>query len=575
MSTVVTQRGREGGRPARGRARCRARPDPRAGRLEAAARHALRPVDPRRTRAGGGHRVRVHGAGRVGPRRLLYALLRDFGEDVDNGSSTAASRTSTQHRRPRRRAGSWPELVAVNALVDTALTVQLEALTRRRTCRCASACRSSSRRRRSTPRTALRGSGASPAPARKPRRHAAGHRRRSCRRCCAGSGPTRTARALAAGREHGGRQSAAACATRYLQRVAPLLRLVAMHTSLLDRARLRRVRRTPAPRPGSAARRAHHRPGPRRPEPRLPDGLMMRRRNAPDAAAYGLPEHVTCPFCERESDRAALAVRAAALRRHVLVPPLPHRVRLREVGAAGQVRASAQPERALRLVLSRGTCPVNHGSGGSMAPYRREPQRVSAYPGCPRGSVSRGSDRVGRRVSPGRTGTPSGTRRSSRHRAARRPPSARQARHAEIVAVPRCRLRLLRAEMPRHPAAEKAPALRPASPPTRARTLPRSTTVGSPPGRPLAGSSARDEQLRPRTAPLRPAAVPAPVPWPDRPAVPRPRRHRPRRAVPPAALVVAQHARPHRRRQRPPVASSVIRAGRSKPIHTVPTYAGV
>jgi hypothetical protein len=26
----------------------------------------------------------------------------------------------------------------------------------------------------------------------------------------------------------------------------------------------------------------------------------MGRRNAPDAAAYGLPERVTCPFCDRD-----------------------------------------------------------------------------------------------------------------------------------------------------------------------------------------------------------------------------------------------------------------------------------
>lgn len=25
---------------------------------------------------------------------------------------------------------------------------------------------------------------------------------------------------------------------------------------------------------------------------------MARRRSVPDAAAYGLPAHVTCPFCE-------------------------------------------------------------------------------------------------------------------------------------------------------------------------------------------------------------------------------------------------------------------------------------
>jgi hypothetical protein len=28
--------------------------------------------------------------------------------------------------------------------------------------------------------------------------------------------------------------------------------------------------------------------------------MTMTRREAPDAAAYGLPEHVTCPFCNRD-----------------------------------------------------------------------------------------------------------------------------------------------------------------------------------------------------------------------------------------------------------------------------------
>jgi ring-1,2-phenylacetyl-CoA epoxidase subunit PaaC len=60
--------------------------------------------------------------------RLLYALLRDFGEDTDrieHGREADAYRNiDVLDAEPR----SWPELVAINALVDTALTVQLEAL---------------------------------------------------------------------------------------------------------------------------------------------------------------------------------------------------------------------------------------------------------------------------------------------------------------------------------------------------------------------------------------------------------------------------------------------------------------
>lgn len=60
--------------------------------------------------------------------RLLYALLRDFGEDtegIEHGRD-AADYCSMEVLDTEPR--SWPELVAVNALVDTALTVQLEAL---------------------------------------------------------------------------------------------------------------------------------------------------------------------------------------------------------------------------------------------------------------------------------------------------------------------------------------------------------------------------------------------------------------------------------------------------------------
>lgn len=61
--------------------------------------------------------------------RLLYALLKEFGDDVDrleHGREPAEYRNiEALDRAPE----SWPELVAVNAFVDAALTVQLRALT--------------------------------------------------------------------------------------------------------------------------------------------------------------------------------------------------------------------------------------------------------------------------------------------------------------------------------------------------------------------------------------------------------------------------------------------------------------
>jgi ring-1,2-phenylacetyl-CoA epoxidase subunit PaaC len=63
-----------------------------------------------------------------GHARLLYALLRDFGEDVDrleHGRQAHEYRSiAVLDAEPQ----SWPELVAINALVDSALTVQLDAL---------------------------------------------------------------------------------------------------------------------------------------------------------------------------------------------------------------------------------------------------------------------------------------------------------------------------------------------------------------------------------------------------------------------------------------------------------------
>jgi phenylacetate-CoA oxygenase PaaI subunit len=63
-----------------------------------------------------------------GHSRLLYALLKDFGDDVDrleHGREPAEYRNmDVLDRQP----SGWPDLVAVNALADMALTVQLEAL---------------------------------------------------------------------------------------------------------------------------------------------------------------------------------------------------------------------------------------------------------------------------------------------------------------------------------------------------------------------------------------------------------------------------------------------------------------
>jgi ring-1,2-phenylacetyl-CoA epoxidase subunit PaaC len=63
-----------------------------------------------------------------GHARLLYALLRDFGDDVDG---LEHGRDATEYRSMEvldQEPGSWPELVAINALVDSALTLQLETL---------------------------------------------------------------------------------------------------------------------------------------------------------------------------------------------------------------------------------------------------------------------------------------------------------------------------------------------------------------------------------------------------------------------------------------------------------------
>lgn len=62
--------------------------------------------------------------------RLLYALLREFGEDVDHLEHGRQAGEYRSIEAVDREPQSWTDIVAVNALVDTALTVQLEALAR-------------------------------------------------------------------------------------------------------------------------------------------------------------------------------------------------------------------------------------------------------------------------------------------------------------------------------------------------------------------------------------------------------------------------------------------------------------
>lgn len=60
--------------------------------------------------------------------RLLYALLKDFGDDVEQ---LEHGREAVEYRNIEvldQAPQSWPDLVVINALVDAAVSVQLEAL---------------------------------------------------------------------------------------------------------------------------------------------------------------------------------------------------------------------------------------------------------------------------------------------------------------------------------------------------------------------------------------------------------------------------------------------------------------
>lgn len=61
--------------------------------------------------------------------RLLYALLKDFGEDVDRIEHGREPAQYCNLAVLDRAPDSWPEFAALNALADAALSIQLEALT--------------------------------------------------------------------------------------------------------------------------------------------------------------------------------------------------------------------------------------------------------------------------------------------------------------------------------------------------------------------------------------------------------------------------------------------------------------
>ncbi len=64
-----------------------------------------------------------------GHARLLYALLKEFGDDVDRLEHGREPHEYANLELLDRSPESWADFVALNALVDTALTIQLQALT--------------------------------------------------------------------------------------------------------------------------------------------------------------------------------------------------------------------------------------------------------------------------------------------------------------------------------------------------------------------------------------------------------------------------------------------------------------
>ncbi|HSG81618.1 MAG TPA: Phenylacetic acid catabolic protein [Gemmatimonadota bacterium] len=67
-----------------------------------------------------------------GHSRILYALLKDFGDDPEKLEHSREPAEYQNIEALDARLATWPEFVVANALVDAALTVQLEALSESR-----------------------------------------------------------------------------------------------------------------------------------------------------------------------------------------------------------------------------------------------------------------------------------------------------------------------------------------------------------------------------------------------------------------------------------------------------------
>jgi phenylacetate-CoA oxygenase PaaI subunit len=67
-----------------------------------------------------------------GHSRLLYALLKDFGDDPEKLEHEREPSEYCNIEALDKRFATWTEFVVANAVVDTALTVQLEALSESR-----------------------------------------------------------------------------------------------------------------------------------------------------------------------------------------------------------------------------------------------------------------------------------------------------------------------------------------------------------------------------------------------------------------------------------------------------------
>lgn len=63
-----------------------------------------------------------------GHARLLYSILKDFGDDVDHLEHERTARDYRNMMVLDAPPAKWPEVVVLNAFADAALTVQLEAL---------------------------------------------------------------------------------------------------------------------------------------------------------------------------------------------------------------------------------------------------------------------------------------------------------------------------------------------------------------------------------------------------------------------------------------------------------------